>query len=97
MNKTIFVANVGAGTSGGARVKSTYPPRTAAGGNSVAAPGLNRSTTLGSGIVTATGGRPAVGAGIGVGASANAGGGQGVGIVTGQGIQPRFRAAPAAR
>jgi hypothetical protein len=71
---TTTAGSGGVTTATGARVQSNA---------ATGAPGQNRSTaTTGSGIVTATGSRPAVGVGIGAGASANAGGG---GIVTGAG------------
>lgn len=74
----------GATTATGARMQASSAASTdAARGDSANAPGHNR--TAGSGIVTATGSRAAVGVGVGAGANAGVGGGQGAGIVTGAG------------
>lgn len=76
--------NSGITTASGARVQSSTQTAGTARGNSAEARGHQRSATVGSGIVTATGSRPAAGVGMGVNAGAN-GGGHGAGIVTGAG------------
>ena len=73
----------GVTTAAGTRVQASGAATAGARGNSAHAPGLNRGVTTGSGIVTATGSRPAVG--VGMGASGNAAVGHGAGIVTGAG------------